>query len=427
MLTDKIYSELRRGLNGEVSYDEVQKKYGAHKGSFYGALGRFFVDAGAEVSRLSSEHANVNEKIVNARNALKELAEETEQLRQEKKEKEGQIAKLEQKRQGLLTGVEKLEATKKSKEKLIVKLEHLEELGFNSDKLEKLGKKISEISARRGVSGKSAADKFFRDLKGYDAKLAYEIELGRLKAQIKSKESEVQGWQAESKRLELECASKKALVETLEDLAKQGVGKEEVLTWHGILGSVGVAPNDFEKELVRYGDVERIVKRRTGEIKTLENKVGVLQSQVEALEKRKAEIESSIGTLTESGVGKIQMISEQATGELSKLEGRIKVWGDKMAELGELKQELQMALLFAAISKDPSLVRALPQGAVIKLQAMVISWFDVQNLNPKTKVPDWLSRKYWGIDSWAAVGTADLLRWAYGGMLVMSDEHEGHR
>jgi len=236
-----------------------------------------------------------------------------------------------------------------------------------------------------------------------------------LKTLAKTEASKAGRWKEEARKLEVRYAGRKEIVDEMENLIKQGVRGEHILAWACILDFADKPLEEFEEELKYYGGVEKILKAKLDEVKSSEAKISELRSQVGALEKKKAQVESSIKALTSSGIAEIEKVREKAVGELSSLMSEVRRFGSIKSEAGRLEEELKVARYFAV--KDPFIIQLLPKGVIVFLLEKVILWCELRGINPEVKVPDWLSKKYLGISSWAEVGLADLLRWAYGGLL----------
>ncbi len=414
-LTERIYSELREGLRKGVKYEQIRVKFDRDKGPFYNALETVFTDTGAEIESLASERDKIAGQVEKAKSELERIDNENEARERRATELEGRVSELEQMGESTQQKNEKLEREIESKAQLLEKAENIEKLGFTVKKLEKLDGKISEICAKRGIEPKESLDVFFRDLDSYDAKRGWELKLEQLETLIKTKSSEAERWKAESKKLELRYADRKAVVDVVEDLMKQGVGAERILAWDLILDAAGKKPDEFERELEHYGEVEKILRAKLKEIESCEAKISELKSKVETLEKNKARIDFSIKALTISGIMEIENMHEKAKGEFASLMEEVRRWGEIKAEAGKLEDELKIARYFAV--KDPIMIKLLPKGAIIFLLGKVILWCELWGINPEVRVPEGLSKKYSGISSYAEVGLADLLRWAYDGML----------
>ena len=75
-LTDEIYAELKNGLWTNLDYDGLRLKYEKNKSSFYNALQMVLAEAGADMTKLSSELKVLKEKGDEEKVKLKNLVDE---------------------------------------------------------------------------------------------------------------------------------------------------------------------------------------------------------------------------------------------------------------------------------------------------------------------------------------------------------------
>lgn len=380
-LVDEIFQKLKKG----ESFDKILEEHGQRKSSLYEAVRKYLLHIKAEIDRLTSEERELSERVaeVRAKNeAAKKHALELEQTGQKLKREKGE---LEREKDELARELE-------AKAKLLGKAESIERLGFTVKMLEQLRGTLSEICAKRGVEPKQALDVFFKDLDSYDAERGLELKLEQLQTLIKTRSSEASRWEAESKKLELQYADRRAVVDVVEDLMRQGVGVEHILAWGRILDTAGKTPEELEVELERYGKVGKIVKGKTKEIQALDSKSGKLKSKVVSLEKHEREIESSILALSDSGVKEIEKVREKAKSELASLMAEVKRWGEMEVEAGKLEEELKLARYIRA--RDPAVISLFPKEVVVSLQDKVRLWLELNEVNPKVKLPDRMCEKY---------------------------------
>lgn len=410
-IVDEVYQALMEGQD----FDRILEKWGEHKSSVYEAVKKYLSNIKTEIESLRLEKGKIAEEVAKAKVKLGGLTEDAERIEAEDEAAQRRLSELNQTEQNLNNKIGKLEKELAAKGELLNKARALEGAGFTTKRLEVLQEKVAKICARRGVDPKKAVDAFFKDLDAYDAKRGWGLELEQLKTLAKTKSSEVARWKAERKKLELQYADRKTIVDEMEGLMKQGVRGGDILAWGRILDAAGKIPEEFEEELEHYGEVENILRAKLKEIESSEAKISELKSKVGTLEKNKARIDFSIKALTISGIMEIEKMHEKVKGELTSLMEEVRRWGEIKAEAGKLEEELKIARYFAV--KDPIMIKLLPKGAIAFLLEKVILWCELWGVNLEVKVPEWLSKKYLGISSWAEVGLADLLRWAYGGLL----------
>jgi hypothetical protein len=73
----------------------------------------------------------------------------------------------------------------------------LQKIGFDKNQFQQLLDVLVEIGTKRGLKPKQAIDSFFTDLKDYDAKSGFVIEVKRLSTIAETRKLEAEKWQAE--------------------------------------------------------------------------------------------------------------------------------------------------------------------------------------------------------------------------------------
>jgi hypothetical protein len=391
-LTENIRAELKEGLEKGTDYDVIRVKYDKNKGPFYNALSMVFAEFSAEIAGLASEKAKIANEVANARSKLDKLAENARQVNQGKEAEEKRLSELKVEGQRIQRENEVIERELKSRAELLNKVSAVEGVGLTVKWLEKLVGHITEICAKRGIEQKKAVAVFFKDLDAYDAKRGWELELDRQKILAQTESSEVARWRAEKKKLELQYAGRKAIVDELESLIRQGVRENDILTWSRILTSVGKTPDGFAEDLENYRKIKLILSAQVGEVQNLDRKIGGLKSMVAALEKQKSDIESSIKALAGSGVKEIEKVRDKAVGELSSLMSEVRRFGSIKSEAGKLEEELKVARYFRV--KDPVIISFLPKEVIVSLLDKAKLWSTLKDVNPKVKLPEWMKEKY---------------------------------
>jgi chorismate mutase len=415
-LTDEIRKELREGLRKGVKYEQIRVKFDKDKGPFYNALGTVFTDIGAEIESLASERNRIAEEVAKAKAKLDGLTEDAERIETEDEAAQRRLSELNQTEQNLNNKIGKLEKELAAKGELLNKARALEGAGFTTKRLEILQEKVATICAKRGIEPKKAVDAFFKDLDAYDAKHGWGLEFERLKTLARTEASKVGRWKEEARKLELRYAGRKEIVDGLEGLMTRGVRGDDILAWGRILDAAGKTVRQFELDIGSYGDVELILKAKLKQIDDMDRKIGVLKSQVAALEKRKSEIESSIQVLADSGVREIEKVGNEAMGELTRLIEQAKRFGEIKAEAGRLEEELKAARHLRV--NNPVVVAFFPKEVIVSLLNKVKLWSTLNDVNPKVKLPEWMKEKYlFTYYSGTAFELVDLLELVLAGLL----------
>jgi DNA repair exonuclease SbcCD ATPase subunit len=150
-------------------------------------------------------------------------------------------------------------------------------------------------------------------------------------------------------------------------------------------------------------------------LEQVKNNTGTLNDRKRGIEQSITELESkekkAINSLQEAE-NELQSMRDKMKGELSNLTSNILRWGEIMAEAGKLEEELKIARYIRA---DPSFTH-LPNEFIVYLLDKVRLWCELNDVNPKVKLPEGMKERYFGVESYAEVGLTDLLRWAFGGL-----------
>jgi len=277
-LTDEIYAELVDGLKTGLDWTAFIAKHGAGKGPLYNAVGRFFNDLEPKVRALNEVQAKLDEA------GLK-----LDSLHQRVKEAEGSLAPLEDRRTVLNDQIETLEARVAGKSELLEHTEELGKLGLDIERLRQLQHTLRAIGAKHGLKGKEAADKFFDDLKDYEAIVGAELRLKGFHTQI------------ETRSLELDMAEKK-----LEKARNEMADVQKALASYQRLVSMGFdekALGEMEKAGKKYGTPRKVLVALNrfaslSDIKTatedMRGKLKQGKADVEAIEKKNLHLKSII-------------------------------------------------------------------------------------------------------------------------------------
>lgn len=383
--TDNIYRELVEGVEAGADYDAIRAKYEKNKGPFYNALSRFFTDIRAKVVELVSERNRAAEEATAERSELEGLKKEAGEIERSNKAKRNQNAELERVKGETERRLSGLDGRLNTKTELLDKVEKIEKLGFTSKRLEILREKVLEVGSKRGLKLGEAVSKFFDDLGSYDAKLGFELENRRLRSDTEAGKHEAGRWKAEAEHLEAEYRNRKNVVDQVERLNKQGVKDERILAWGRILNAAGQTPEKFETNLKHYGEMEKIINSRCTEIEHLKTREGDLRTGVGALEKRQADIENSIGVLTEAGVKQIKKLADFVGSEIQHLDAQAgKIHGGEVTlakragELENVERELENARYFVNLPMATDLAKKLVEGwsplPIVQYMLFAVEW-----------------------------------------------------
>lgn len=150
-------------------------------------------------------------------------------------------------------------------------------------------------------------------------------------------------------------------------------------------------------------------------LEQVKNDTGTLNDRKRGIEQSITELESKEKKARNSlqeAENELQSVRDKAKGELSSLTSNILRWGEIKAEAGRYEEELKIARYIRA---DPSFTH-LPNEFIVYLLDKVRLWCELNDVNPKVKLPKGMKEKCFGVESYAEVGLTDLLRWAFGGL-----------
>jgi len=225
------------------------------------------------------------------------------------------LALLEEKRNVLNEQLETIETKLAEKSQLLEHAGELAKLGFATERLRQLQEALTEIGAKTGLKGKEAVDKFFDELKDYDAKTGFEQEIQRLETITETKRLEAGKWQAEADSLSRQHKDLSEAIAAVQSLTKRGVKVEEIVSWNKIVSKLG-GPEELEKELGNYKTIRELLNATKEEVAACQLRLTKVQSQAEILEKERARIEARIDALKVAGVKQLEAMTEAAEKQL---------------------------------------------------------------------------------------------------------------
>jgi len=430
--TDEIYRELWDGLEKGLDWPQFLASHSTSKGPLYTAIGNFFNEIGTKIAASYEENNSMQSELEQTRLTLESL---------EKKAKEAQhnVVSLENQQNALNEQVMTLEAKLIEKSELMKQVIELEKLSFNIEVLRQLKDTLTEIGTKYGLKGKEAVSKFFSELKDYDVKTGFEMEIHRLETITGTKKLEAEKWQAEAESSLRRYKDLSEAIASVQGLMKHGVKIEQIVSWNGIVSKLG-GPRELQDNLGQYKSITELLTAKKGDIEACEERVKKLSAQVKALNEQKVEIEAAIKSLSTSGVKKIAEVSSKALTGLNSLsiagqkefartsdmamiglksvlveiKAETKNLADLNARAGNLEKELMLARYFT--TGDQTVLKSFPREVVIAFMERALVYCKLNQLNPKVRVPDDFSRKYTSIFSSTQVELIDLIRWAEAGL-----------
>jgi len=422
-VTDVIYGELLNGLKTGLDYDQIRLKWEKSKGPFYNALQMVFANAGVELGNLHTELKALQEKKVAAEKKLATLKSDQERVEIQVEAKRKEAHSWEQKASLVKGQAEKLDAELGTKAELLSQVRELQKMGFDKNQFQQLLDVLVDIGTKRGLKPKQAIDSFFTDLKDYDAKSGFVNEVKRLSAIAETRKLEAEKWQAEKENLERKYRESKEAVSSMEALLKQGVKPEQIVAWNRFVASVG-GIDELSKGLSQYKTLKETVAAQNKTVQALKLEKKRLDGEILSLKENKAGIEGAIETLSEQGNEGISAVKDKALSEIrsliEELRNEVKFIEEAKAEAGALKRELFYARYFTT-NNDEALRTAGKELAEVCL-SVVAKWCRLKKVYCKTKVPDFIRSRYYGLSSYEEVALPDLIRWAESGLAEYYDE-----
>ena len=460
-LTNKIYHELVDGLRTGLDWAHLLAKHGASKSPLYSAFGRLQRDMEPKVRELTAVQA----KLDDAGLKLDEAGLRLDELDQSRKEAEGKIAPLEDRRDVLNQQNETLEAKLAEKSEVIKQVKELEKHGFDIERLRQLQENLVEIGAKHGLKGKEAVTKFFAELKDYDAIQGFTQELQRLETIIRTKTLEAEKQQAEADSLSRRHKDLSEAITAVQSLLKQGVTVAQIIIWDEIVSKLG-GPEELQNRLGQYKAMSELLNATKTEVEDCDKKVIELGAQIKALNEQKVEIEGAIKSLSTSGVKKITEVSDQAVTELKSLStsglkettkvsdkaiagikslsngggkeitrvsdkvvaglkallaemrAETKRLTDLKAEAGKLEKELMYARYFT--TGDQAVLKAFPKELVLTFLERAATYCKLNGLNPKVERTTDISRKLPLVYGASELTLLEIIAWAEAGLVGAS-------
>jgi chromosome segregation ATPase len=344
-LTEQIYDELMNGLYKGVNWEDFLGKYGASKGPLYNAIGRVIQNVGVQVEALGEDGRKAQEEVNQSGLMLDSLNQSIKEAESILQTKTGELSAADEKRRSLENQIGGLERELNEKNELIKQVGEIEKSGFDIERLRELKDALTEIGAKRGLKGKEAVRKFFDDLKDYDARTSFEIEIQRLETIIATRKLEAEKWQAEAERMERQFKHLKEAIDAMQALLKRGIRPKQIVCWSNILTNSG-GVEKLEDSLQRYGSIEKLLATKRIEGKRLDTKLAELNGKLNELKEQKAEIEGSIKVLRASTIAEIERVArtglETLRTQTAEIERAIKTL--KTSALNEMKQASQVGV-----------------------------------------------------------------------------------
>ena len=188
-------------------------------------------------------------------------------------------------------------------------LDSVKKLGFTEERLQVLKEKVVKIGSARGMKSGEVLEKFFEDLKEYDAKVGYEHELKILTSKIETARLDIARLEAEKDKLERSIKERRDAVDAVQTLTKSGVEPRHIVEWEKVLKKAEVSVTQLHLDLEQYGRLMQVIDQKREEISKLEEHHRKLGVQIEELDGKKTDVEQSIVAIRDAAISNIQEVS----------------------------------------------------------------------------------------------------------------------
>ncbi len=357
-----------------------------------------------DVTELDNELKTAQGRLADEETRIKERIEEGEQAIREVEERENNATER----------LTQIDQQVNAKAQLLSKAGKLEKLGLDTTRLSDLCTAVSGMGVKHGLGHQEALDRFFDELREYDAALGFEAEAKRWAIIAETNKLESEKIKAQLETLEMRYKERKEAVDAMESLLKQGIKPAQISLYHRILSKFK-GPEHFEEELEHYQGSEGLLNARDKEVKHRDSKIAERDTQLKALKSELAEIKNSIKVLKNSGVEKITKFSDMIMGNLQTLDEEIIRWGKLKEEAGKLEKELRYARFFT--TGDQTVLQKLPKELALVFLERTAIYCKLNELNPVVKMPDGIRKKFpvfYGTSD--EVTLLEIIAWAEAGL-----------
>lgn len=368
----------------------------------------------AEKSRFETANAELTAQ-------AQELSSRCTELKKSAADLQDAVSVLEEKGRSLRDSVPNLEGRVEQIEAEITErattLKTLADVGFSREQLDQLRIRLVEMMVRYGLDG--LTDRFLQNLANYDLCLGLEATTTSLRVEVakltQTKESLIQF----AKKMKLSMEEIGEGIISVNTLQKKGVSPAHIVSYDRLLTSVGLNPESFEKLVMDFGSLEKMLDSKRHEIGAIEKEIEEKTKLLEQMEEQEKGIKAYLAFLKEQTAKEIKDIAGVAKGEVSKFSQEmrhdIEAWGTVRSELGRCQNELKLARYFGAVpvSEQGLLNLARDMDVAIVAQILLLSrtWSKLK-FNPKQKPPPTITGKYVGIADYTKVELADVITWA---------------
>lgn len=175
------------------------------------------------------------------------LADEETRIKERIDAGEKAIGEVEKRQENAVDRLGKLDQEVGARAELLTKAEELEKLGLDRARLSDLCAAVIGAGAKHGLGHGEALQRFFGELREYDAALGFQAEAKRWETIAETKRLEAERIKAQHDGLEMRYQERKEAVDAMESLLKQGVKPAQIPLWNGILSKFRGPESIFSK------------------------------------------------------------------------------------------------------------------------------------------------------------------------------------
>lgn len=397
------------------SYDSIVANY-SHLRTESGSLGEEVEGLRSAKKELEMTQATLTEDIQSLTEEKRVLERETTGLSVRHEALTKETTALEARCDGLKVGIAELEARSSILSPVV---ERLNALGFSQNELETLRAKLEDLASSEGLSFEELRERFFEELSAYGATLGFEKRKKELQGEVSTLETQVESLQKATARLGLPLREVEEAMRSLASLKRKGIMPSMIASCQRVLSQAEIEPDELEREVLELGGLKKVITSHSEALRYLKEEEAQHTKVVDTLRTEEAGIKATIQELTEWGQRVIDQAQEKALAAVEEatqgMAEDIREWGDARGELGEYLDDLKRARYFTRLPLSSEALENYIQDIsplVISQGLQIILLWCLRKLNPKSRPPRWVVRKYYSIGEYREVELADLVRWS---------------
>ena len=399
--------------------------------------GESYDSVAAKWSQLHAESERLEQEVQGLKSVREELettqanlAKDIQRLTQEKRALESEVGEFSAKHGALKKATIDLETRcqnsksevgelRRIADALRPEVEALQVLGFSKGELETLRVRLQELASNEGTTPKELKERFFDELSDYGIILNFRKKRQDLEGEVSTLEGEVKSLQKVTSRLGLPLREVEEAMRSLASLKRKGIMPSMIASCQRVLSQAEIEPDELEREVLELGGLKKVITSHSEALRYLKEEEAQHTKVVDTLRTEEAGIKATIQELTEWGQRVIDQAQEKALAAVEEatqgMAEDIREWGDARGELGEYLDDLKRARYFTRLPLSSEALENYIQNIsplVISQGLQIILLWCLRKLNPKSRPPRWVVRKYYSIGEYREVELADLVRWS---------------